>query len=104
LAAVGDVASGSGIAPRAASALQPHVGDDGMRIQVLGQLPLTAALAAAVAQNGAASGHWLSEADELAGRIPDDPASSWHSFCKTNVGVWRVGLAVLSAAKAGRAS
>jgi transcriptional regulator with XRE-family HTH domain len=82
------------MAERAASVLQPHVGDDGMRIQVLGQLTLTAALAAAVTQNGDASGHWLSEAEELAGRIPDDPASSWHSFCKTNVGVWRVGLAV----------
>lgn len=82
------------MAERAVSALQPHVGDDTMRIQVLGQLTLTAAMAAAVVQNGAASAHWLSEADELAGRVPDDPARSWHSFCKTNVGVWRVAVAV----------
>jgi transcriptional regulator with XRE-family HTH domain len=82
------------LAERAAGVLQPHVGDDSTRIQVLGQLTLTAALAAAVVQNGAASAHWLSEADELARRIPDDPASSWHSFSKTNVGVWSVALAV----------
>jgi transcriptional regulator with XRE-family HTH domain len=82
------------LAERAAGALQPRVGEDSVRIQVLGQLTLTAALAAAVVQNGAASAHWLSEAGELAGRIPDDPASSWHSFSKTNVGVWSVALAV----------
>jgi transcriptional regulator with XRE-family HTH domain len=82
------------MAERAASALQPHVGDDVMHIQVLGQITLTAALAAAVVQNAPSTAHWLSEAEELAGRIPDDPASSWHSFCKTNVGVWRVALAV----------
>lgn len=82
------------LAERAAGALQPHIGDDSTRIQVLGQLTLTAALAAAVVQNGAASAHWLSEAGELAGRIPDDPASSWHSFSKTNVGVWNVALAI----------
>jgi len=82
------------LAEQAASTLQPHVHDEPAGIQVLGQLTLTAALAATVVQDGAASAHWLDEADQLAGRIPDEPAQNWHSFSKTNVSVWRVATAV----------
>lgn len=82
------------LADQAASTLQPHVRDDPVGIQVLGQLTLTAALAATVVQDGAASAHWLDESGKLADRLPDEPARNWHSFSKTNVSVWRVAAAV----------
>jgi transcriptional regulator with XRE-family HTH domain len=82
------------LAEQAASSLQPQVHDDSVGIQVLGQLTLTAALAATVVQDGPASAHWLAVSDELAGLVPDDPARSWHCFSKTNVSVWRVTTAV----------
>jgi transcriptional regulator with XRE-family HTH domain len=81
-------------AERAASTLAAHVRDDRLGIQVLGQLTLTVALAAAVTQKGDAASEWLDEADRLADRVPDDPARGWHSFSKTNVGVWRVAIGV----------
>jgi transcriptional regulator with XRE-family HTH domain len=81
-------------AERAASTLQKHVGDDQLSMQVLGQLALTAAMAAAVTRKGPAAAHWLDEADQLADRMPDDPARAWHSFSRTNVGVWRVAVGV----------
>ena len=82
------------LAEQAANSLQPQLCDDSVGIQVLGQLTLTAALAATVVQDGAASAHWLDVSDELAGRVPDEPARGWHSFSKTNVSVWRVAAAV----------
>jgi transcriptional regulator with XRE-family HTH domain len=81
-------------AERAAGALEAHVRDDRLGIQVLGQLTLTAAMAAVVTRKGGAAAHWLGEADRLADRLPDDPAAGWHSFSKTNVGVWRVAIGV----------
>jgi transcriptional regulator with XRE-family HTH domain len=81
-------------AEQAASMLEPHVSDDRLGIQVLGQLTLTAALASAVTQNASAASHWLGEAALLADRVPDDPATGWHSFSKTNVSVWRVAIDV----------
>jgi transcriptional regulator with XRE-family HTH domain len=59
-----------------------------------GMLALSAALAAAVSGRGDAAERWLDEAAALAGRVPDDPAGNWQSFSATNVGVWRVALAV----------
>jgi transcriptional regulator with XRE-family HTH domain len=81
-------------AERAAGALAGHVGDDPQGIQVLGQLTLSAALAAAVSQAGDVAAGWLEETGKLAGRVPDDPARGWHSFSATNVGVWRVAIGV----------
>lgn len=82
------------LAERAVGALQPHVGDDSPGIPVLGQLTLTAALAATVVQDNAAATDWLAEANNLATRVPDEPSQTWHSFSATNVGVWRVTVAV----------
>ena len=61
---------------------------------VLGMVALHAALAGAVVQRPHMVSHWLGEADQLAGRVPDDMAGNWQSFCGTNVGVWRVAIAV----------
>lgn len=85
---------GTGSCERRSEPRAGQVGDVPEAIQVLGQLTLTAALAAAVTQDGAASGQWLDEAGRLADRLPDDPARGWHSFSRTNVGVWRVAIAV----------
>jgi hypothetical protein len=60
----------------------------------VGMLALSASLAAAVARRGDAAAHWLDEAAELAGRVPDDPQGAWQSFSATNVNVWRVTVAV----------
>jgi transcriptional regulator with XRE-family HTH domain len=81
-------------AERAAGTLGPHAGEDGQGIQVLGQLTLTAAMAAAVARTDDAASDWLDEADRLADHVPDEPAHGWHGFSKTNVGVWRVAIGV----------
>ena len=61
---------------------------------MVGMLALSAALAAAVAGRGDTAEHWLAEAAELAGRLPDDPAGAWMAFSAANVGVWRVAVAV----------
>jgi hypothetical protein len=57
-------------------------------------LTLTAALAAASVRKAQDAAHWLDAAGQLADRVPDDPPRAWHSFSKTNVGVWRVAIAV----------
>jgi hypothetical protein len=69
---------------------------------VLGVLTLSAALASAVLQDGAAADHWLSEATTLAGRVPDDMAGNWQSFGATNVAVWRSAIAVERGEDGGR--
>jgi len=81
-------------AERTATTLEAQVRSYRVGIHVLGQLTLTVALAAAVAQNGGAAAHWLNEADRLANRVTDDPAHGWHSFSKTNVSVWGVAVGV----------
>ena len=48
----------------------------------------------AVAQRPHLVSHWLGEAGQLAGRLPDDIAGSWQSFCQSNVGIWRVAIGV----------
>jgi len=58
-------------AERAADALEPHAGDP-LGVEVLGILTLHAALGAAVVQRPQVVSHWLSEADQLAARVPDD--------------------------------
>jgi len=80
-------------AERAADALEPHAGDP-LGVEVLGILTLHAALGAAVVQRPQAVSHWLSEADQLAARVPDDIRGNWQSFCKTNAGLWRVAIQV----------
>ncbi|HUZ26113.1 MAG TPA: helix-turn-helix transcriptional regulator [Streptosporangiaceae bacterium] len=81
------------IIERAADTLEPHA-RTALGRQVLGLLTLHAALAAAIAQRPPLVSHWLGEASELAGRLPDDMAGNWQSFCRTNVGVWRVAISV----------
>jgi transcriptional regulator with XRE-family HTH domain len=81
------------MAEQAAGALEPHARDTEAAC-VLGMLTLSAALAAAVLQRGPAADHWLSEADSLAARVPDDMPGNFMSFGTTNVAVWRTALAV----------
>ena len=57
-------------------------------------LELTAALSAAVVQDGTRAADWLHEADRLAERVPDIPDESWMAFSATNVGIWRVAVSV----------
>jgi transcriptional regulator with XRE-family HTH domain len=80
-------------AEKAANALEPRV-QGPLGVHVLGMLTLTAALSAAVLQNGASAGHWLDEAEALARRVPDTPDENWMSFSATNVGVWKVAVGV----------
>jgi len=82
------------LAERAAAELEPHARDE-TGFQVLGMLTLRCALSAAVMQDGALAGHWLGEAQALAGRVnDDDPAGNWEWFGATNVAIWRVAIAV----------
>jgi transcriptional regulator with XRE-family HTH domain len=78
---------------QAASTLEPHARTT-LGMQVLGLTTLHAALVGAVAQRPGTVDHWLGEASQLAGRMPDDMMGSWQSFCLTNVGVWRVAIGV----------
>jgi transcriptional regulator with XRE-family HTH domain len=79
---------------RAANALEPHARDP-LGLQVLGMLTLRCALSAAAVQNGGLAGHWLSEAQAIAGRVNDDnPACNWEWFGATNVAIWAVAIAV----------
>jgi transcriptional regulator with XRE-family HTH domain len=78
-------------AERVADELEPYVGDP-LGLQVLGMITLTASLAAASIQRGDTAQHWLSEASDLAGRVPDQPMANWQSFSTTNVNIWRVSV------------
>src|SRR5690606_39485330 len=78
---------------RAATALQTHARTD-EGIAVLGMLTLMAALSAAVSLRLDDAEDLLNEAAELATRVPDDPVNNWGSFSATNVGGWRVAIAV----------
>lgn len=80
-------------AERAADALEPHARNP-LAYQVLGMLTLHAAMAATVIQRPHVISHWLGEAAQLAGRIPDDPAGNWQYFSATNVGIWRLAIGV----------
>jgi hypothetical protein len=80
-------------AERAACSLEPKVGD-GVGLQVLGQVTLVAALAAASVQRADAAADWLGEAEAIARRVPDEPALNWMAFSATNVGIWRVAIGV----------
>jgi transcriptional regulator with XRE-family HTH domain len=80
-------------AQRVAAALEPCARDP-LGLQVLGMITLTASMAAAAVQDHATSEHWMSEAGSLAARVPDDPAANWQFFSATNVGVWRLAVAV----------
>ncbi|MGH3343355.1 MAG: helix-turn-helix domain-containing protein [Carbonactinosporaceae bacterium] len=81
------------MAERAVGALQPHATSP-LGVQVLGMLALSASLAAASINRGQIASEWLGEAEQLAGRVPDDPESNWSYFSATNVGVWRVTVGV----------
>jgi len=77
------------VAERAAHQLEPHA-RQGLGVQALGMLTLTAAMAAAVVHQETTAGAWLDEADALASRVPDTPMVNWQLFSTTNVGIWRV--------------
>jgi transcriptional regulator with XRE-family HTH domain len=76
-------------AERAAGALEPHARAP-LAFQVLGMLTLHAALAATVLHRPQVATHWLSEASQLAGRVPDDLARNWQYFSATNVAIWHL--------------
>ncbi len=80
-------------AERAACALESCARDPA-GLSVLGMLTLTTSLAAAALQRGDTALHWLDEAGGMAARIPDEPRRNWQSFSATNVGIWRVTIAV----------
>jgi transcriptional regulator with XRE-family HTH domain len=80
-------------AEQAASRLEPYARDAAGQ-QVLGMITLTASLSAAAAQRTDRAVHWLSEAERIAGRVPDEPNRSWQSFSRTNVNVWRVAIGI----------
>jgi hypothetical protein len=80
-------------AESAAEALEPHARSP-LGLQVLGILTLHAALSAAVVQRAHVVDHWLTEASELAGRVPDDVMGNWQSFSATNVRLWNVAIGV----------
>lgn len=81
------------LAERAAGALESHA-RDGEAICVLGLLTLSAAFAAAVLQRPRVMEHWLGQSAALAAQVTDDMSVNWQSFCRTNVAVWWVALAV----------
>ena len=64
------------VAERAAHQLEPHA-RQGLGVQALGMLTLTAAMAAAVVHQETTAGVWLDEADALASRVPDTPMVNW---------------------------
>jgi hypothetical protein len=80
-------------AEKEADRLQPHA-QDKAGIEVLGMLTLSSSLAAASLHKSETAEHWLNEAQRLAERVPDTPKANWSSFSATNVGVWRVAIAV----------
>lgn len=80
-------------AQKAADQLEPYARDT-QGLSVLGMLTLTAALAAAAIQRGDVAAHWLSEAEGIAARIPDEPARNWEQFSTTNARVWGVAISV----------
>ena len=57
-------------------------------------LTLQAGMAGAVVQRPHAVAHWLGEAAELAGRVPDDLGANWQYFSAANVGIWRLAIGV----------
>lgn len=81
------------MAEDAANTLEPHVSGD-LGIQVLGMLTLTASMNAAAACKYGQAEHWLSEADQLAARVPDDLGVSWRGFSATNVNIWRISVGI----------
>lgn len=81
------------MAERAAGNLEPHMASP-LSFQVCGMLTLSASLAGAVLRKPEVSDHWMSEAIELGRQVPDTPEQNWMSFSATNVGVWRVAVAV----------
>jgi len=81
------------MAERAAERLEPHVHDAAGR-QVLGMLTLNAALASAASRDSDAAEHWLHEARELAGQVPDDLERNWQAFGVTNVALWNIAIGV----------
>ena len=80
-------------AESAAEALEPYAGTP-LGVEVLGMLTLHAALGAAVVQRAHVVDHWLAEAGQLAGRVPDDIRNNWQSFSATNVKLWNVAIGV----------
>lgn len=80
-------------AEQAANALEPHARDR-LGLSVLGILALMGSLAAASLRRRSAAVQWLTEAERLASRVPDEPSRNWQIFSATNVSMWRVMIAV----------
>jgi transcriptional regulator with XRE-family HTH domain len=83
----------SRLSSAAADRLQPHVDDPAVQ-HVYGMLHLSAAMASAIALRTADVDAHLDEASDVASRIDDGPGFADMYFGRTNVGFWRVGIAV----------
>ncbi|WP_067479229.1 helix-turn-helix domain-containing protein [Actinomadura hibisca] len=84
------------LACKAVDRVEPHAsqGPDGP--ETLGMLLLNAALARAATYDVQGAEEFLDAAEELARRLPDDLDANWQGFSATNVGIWRVSIAVES--------
>ncbi|MDQ1647443.1 MAG: hypothetical protein QOJ50_3627 [Cryptosporangiaceae bacterium] len=80
------------LASEAADQLEPHTADPGAQ-QVYGMLHLTAALTAAIAGRADEVSAHLGEAERVAGQTGEGSFAHM-SFGPTNVGFWRVAIAV----------
>lgn len=92
LRAVGARSRALALADRAADALQP-MADDGPAGEVYGMLHLTSALSNAASGRQADAQQHLDEAAEVASRTGNGNSFGLH-FGPTNVGIWRVAVAV----------
>lgn len=92
LRAVGARTRALATAQKAADALQPAA-DDGPAGEVYGMLHLTCALSSAVATRPDSAADHLAEAQTTADRTGDGNSFGLH-FGPTNVGIWRVAIAV----------
>ncbi len=78
-----------------AAYLQPHLTDDDGNLQsVYGTLFLAGSMAAARAENRAATRSYLQEAEEAANRLGGDRNHLWTAFGPTNVTIHRVNTAM----------
>lgn len=88
-------------ADRAAAAIAAAASTDRLAAQVLGQICLSAALAAAVLHKPDDAAERLAEAARLATGMPDEPHNNWHCFSQTNIVLWKVALALERGESAG---
>lgn len=80
------------VATKAAERLQAHLSSP-MALQTYGMLHLSAALSAAAVHDPGLANEHLEEATETSVRTGENPGA-WCAFGPTNVGIWRVAIAM----------